>query len=173
MPVPAVYVPPVRLSVPLFALTVPPLLNGTFTRLVVRRMRSSSSMATIAIRYGGGKLGIHICSLFVNPATTARPDTSAGAHSCDRQYGHTALGGWRSSPHSEHRWKRSVPSSPDFQKNSLLSVSSGNRRPDESATVTPRLRQSAEPTCEREKSTTFGRTDPGTDDGGAHGCLHS
>ncbi len=58
---------------------------GTFTRLVVRRMRSSSSMATMAMTYGGGKLGIHICSLFVNPATTARPDTSAGVHSCERQ----------------------------------------------------------------------------------------
>ena len=61
------------------------------TMLVVSRTRSSSSMATIAIRYGGGKLGIHICSLRVNPATTARPDTSAGAHSFEPQYGHTAL----------------------------------------------------------------------------------
>ena len=43
------------------------------TMLVVRRTRSSSSMATIAITYGGGKLGSHVCSLTVNPATTARP----------------------------------------------------------------------------------------------------
>ena len=56
-------------------------------------MRSSSSMATIAITYGGGKLGSHICSLRVKPATTPRPDTSAGSHSVERQYGHTALGG--------------------------------------------------------------------------------
>ena len=109
----------------------------TFTRLVVSRMRSSSSMATIAIRYGGGKLGIHICSLSVNPATTARPDTSAAVHSCERQYGHTALGGWRSSPQSEQRWKRSFPSSPDFQKNSLSSVSSGSTRPLASVTIAP------------------------------------
>ena len=60
------------------------------TMLVVRRTRSSSSMATIAITYGGGKLGIHVCSLIVNPVTTARPDTSAGAHSVEWQYGHTA-----------------------------------------------------------------------------------
>jgi hypothetical protein len=51
------------------------------TTLVVSRTRSSSSMATIAITYGGGKLGTHVCSFTVNPATTARPDTCAGAHS--------------------------------------------------------------------------------------------
>ncbi len=112
---------------------------ATFTRLVVRRIRSSSSMATMAIRYGGGKLGIHICSLWVKPATTPRPDTSVGCHSVDRQYGHTALGGWRSSPHSEQRWKRSFPSSPDFQKNSLISVSSGSSRPLDSVTLAPRI----------------------------------
>src|SRR4051794_41966514 len=78
----------------------------------------------------------------VKPATTARPDTSAGAHSCEWQYGQTELGGWRSSPHSPHRWTRSLPSSPDVQKNVLLSVSSGSRRPDDSATMTPRCARS-------------------------------
>src|SRR5690242_4322605 len=77
-----------------------------------------------------------MCSLMVKPATTARPDTAAGAHSSEWQYGHTELGGWRSSPHSVQRWKRRTPSSPDFQKNSLFSVSSGSNRPDGSATVT-------------------------------------
>ena len=56
----------------------------------------------------------------VKPATTARPDTSAGAHSCEWQYGHTELGGWRSSPQSLQRWNRSVPSSPDVQKNVVV-----------------------------------------------------
>src|SRR5215213_885026 len=80
----------------------------------------------------------------VKPATTARPDTSAGAHSFEWQYGQTALGGWRSSPQSLHRWNRSSPSSPDVQKNLLVSVSSGSRRPDDSATVTPRFRRGSE-----------------------------
>ncbi len=111
--------------------------GSQLTMFVVRRMRSSSSMATIAIAYGGGKLGIHICSLTVTPAITPRPDTSAGDHSKDWQYGHTALGGWRSSPHDEQRWKRSFPSSPDVQKNSLISESSGSRRPLDSVTLVP------------------------------------
>ncbi len=59
--------------------------GAQFTMLVVSRTRSSSSMATMAITYGGGKLGSHVCSLIVNPAITARPDTAAGAHSVEWQ----------------------------------------------------------------------------------------
>ncbi len=59
--------------------------GSQFTMLVVSRTRSSSSMATIAITYGGGNVGIHVCSFTVNPATTARPETSAGAQSVEWQ----------------------------------------------------------------------------------------
>ena len=72
-------------------------------------------MATIAITYGGGNVGIHVCSFTVKPATTARPETSAGAQSVERQEAHTGPGGCRSCPHSVQRWKRSLPSVPDVQ----------------------------------------------------------
>src|SRR4051794_40897303 len=74
----------------------------------------------------------------VKPATTALPDTSAGAHSVEWQYAQIPVGGWRSSPHAEHRWKRSTPSAPDVQKNSFVSLICGRSRPVASTTLAPR-----------------------------------
>src|SRR5690349_25057294 len=48
---------------------------------------------------------------------------------CPRQYRHTGCGGWIRAEQSSHRWKRSRPSAPAFQKNSLSGVTSGSGRP--------------------------------------------
>lgn len=53
--------------------------------LVVRRTRSSSSIATRPSTNGGGKPGIHWWWLTVSPTMVPFPDTSAGAHSNERQ----------------------------------------------------------------------------------------
>ena len=101
----------------------------TLTRLVVRRTRSSSSMATIAITYGGGKLGIHICSLTVKPATTRaarhlrrRPLVRAAvrAHRARRVAQLAAVASSAGSGASRPR--------PTSRRTSLGSVSSGSRR---------------------------------------------
>ena len=152
-----------------------------FTMLVVRRTRSSSSMATIAITYGGGKLGIQVCSLIVNPATTPRPDTSAGAHSVEWQYGHTAVGGWRSSPHAEQRWNRSVPSSPGLPEELVALGELGQQASTGFGHDHSSVRRAAEPTCWLESaapsprrardSATFGA--PTNRDDGGWRCRHS
>ena len=51
------------------------------TMFVVRRTRVSSSIATIATTYGGGRFGSHCWKFTVTPTTTPRPETSTTSRS--------------------------------------------------------------------------------------------
>ena len=69
------------------------------------------------------------------PGPTPRPAPSRSSGSTGRR----ARAGGAAHRSSEQRWNRSVPSSPDFQKNSVLSLICGSMRPLDSATITPRF----------------------------------
>ena len=96
------------------------------TTFVVRRTRSSSSSATIAMTYGGAIAGSHWCTFTVHPTTVPRPETSTTSISVEWQYGQTGVGGKSSAPHGMLRCTRSTPSRPAVQKNSFSGVSSGS-----------------------------------------------
>jgi hypothetical protein len=67
--------------------------------------------------------------LTVNPANVARPETARTFRLCERQYRHTGAGGWISAVQSPHSCRRSFPSAPEVQKNSLSIVINGSGRP--------------------------------------------
>ena len=63
------------------------------TIFVVSRTPGSSSSATIATTYGGGKAGSHCCQLTVNATTVALPDTAPNAMLRPPQTRHAGSGG--------------------------------------------------------------------------------
>lgn len=106
------------------------------TMLVVNRTRGSSSIATCATTYGGGRSGKPNRWLTVKPASVPRPDTVRTPSFWLRQYRQIGWGGWISDSQSWHCWMRSSPSAPAVQKNSFCAVTCGSGRPGMSAMST-------------------------------------
>ena len=75
----------------------------------------------------GTATGVQVNLQALKADSTARPDTSRTPMSWLRQYRQIGWGGWISAEQARHSWIRSLPSSPDFQKNSLSNVSCGSR----------------------------------------------
>ena len=82
------------------------------TTFVVRRTRSSSSSATIAMTYGGVIAGSHWWTFTVYPTTVPRPETSTMSIWVESQYGQTGVGGKSNAPHGMLRCTRKAPSRP-------------------------------------------------------------
>ena len=96
--------------------------------LVVNRTRGSSSSATSATTYGGGRSGKPKRWLTVEPDNVALPDTARTPILVCRQYRQIGAGGWISDWQLRHSWIRSWPSAPEVQKNSFCAVSCGSGR---------------------------------------------